>query len=210
MSAGSMGDSKQERLSALLDGEVDGAACDDACASWKADPALRRDWHTWHLIGDVLRSDDLASSSGRDQRFLDALRLRMAQEPVVLAPAPRASSVAVASRRPPSRWMVPSAVAAGFVLVAGTFAVLRGGEPVVPSAATSMAKASPDAALLREASLRQPAAEPAPEVVVVNGKLIRDARLDRYLAAHKEFAGTSALGVPSTFLRSATVHAEPR
>jgi len=40
--------------------------------------------------------------------------------------------------------------------------------------------------------------------------MIRDPRLEHYLAAHKQFAGTSALGVPSTFLRSATVGAEPR
>ena len=46
--------------------------------------------------------------------------------------------------------------------------------------------------------------------VAANGRMIRDPRLERYLAAHKQFAGTSALGVPSTFLRSATVDAEPR
>ena len=50
-----------------------------------------------------------------------------------------------------------------------------------------------------------------PQALVANGKLIRDARLDSYLAAHKQFAGTSALGVPSGFLRSATVaHFVPR
>ena len=48
------------------------------------------------------------------------------------------------------------------------------------------------------------------QAVAVNGRMIRDPRLERYLAAHKQFAGTSALGVPSTFLRSATVDAEPR
>jgi sigma-E factor negative regulatory protein RseA len=34
---------------------------------------------------------------------------------------------------------------------------------------------------------------------------VRDAQLDRYLQAHQEFAGSSALGVPSAFLRSATL-----
>jgi sigma-E factor negative regulatory protein RseA len=43
-----------------------------------------------------------------------------------------------------------------------------------------------------------------PQALIANGKLIRDARLDRYLAAHKQFAGSSALGVPSGFLRNAT------
>jgi sigma-E factor negative regulatory protein RseA len=43
-----------------------------------------------------------------------------------------------------------------------------------------------------------------PQTVVASGQVIRDARLDRYLDAHKQFAGSSALGVPSAFLRSAT------
>jgi sigma-E factor negative regulatory protein RseA len=53
-----------------------------------------------------------------------------------------------------------------------------------------------------------PAAEPPS--LVATGKVIRDAGLDRYLAAHKHFAGSSALGVPSAFLRSATVDAAGR
>ena len=40
--------------------------------------------------------------------------------------------------------------------------------------------------------------------------MIRDAQLDRYLAAHKQFAGTSALGVPSAFLRGATLDTASR
>src|SRR5690349_16452555 len=106
-----------EQLSALADGEVDGATAGAACAAWKSDAELRRTWHAWHLIGDVLRSEDLASSAGRDQRFLLALRERLAVEPVVLAPEPLPQ--APASRRG-GRWMLPSAVAAGFMLVAGT------------------------------------------------------------------------------------------
>jgi sigma-E factor negative regulatory protein RseA len=40
--------------------------------------------------------------------------------------------------------------------------------------------------------------------------VIRDARLERYLAAHKQFSGSSALGVPSAFLRSSTLDADAR
>jgi len=209
MSAGSVGGSEQERLSALLDGEVDGAACAAACAGWTADAALRQDWHAWHLIGDVLRSEDLASSPVRDARFLAELRGRLASEPVVLAPAPLPTGAAEPTgQRRTGRWLVPSAVAAGFVLVAGTFGMLRiAGQPAAP--APTLASAAPAAlAPVRTATLPEPA-EPAQEIVA-SGKLIRDAQLDRYLAAHKQFAGTSALGVPSAFLRSATVHAEPR
>ena len=106
--------------------------------------------------------------------------------------------------------MLPSAIAAGFMLVIGTFAVLRPiGSPANPATTVAQAGAGvPTVSPLREVSMRESSAPTS--AAVVNGKLIRDARLDRYLAAHKQFAGTSALGVPSAFLRSATVDAEPR
>ena len=50
----------------------------------------------------------------------------------------------------------------------------------------------------------------APQSLVVDGRLIRDARLERYLAAHKQFAGSSVLGVPSGFLRNAAADAPNR
>ena len=204
------GSAKLERLSALADGEVDAAAAADACGAWKSDVELRRTWHAWHLIGDVLRSEDLASSAERDQAFLVALRARMAAEPVVLAPEPLpAAASAAPRRRSANRWLLPSSVAAGFMLVGGTFVVLGpNGTPATPAPtlARSAAPANPEGPI-RQASLREGA---TPEAVVLNGRMIRDARLERYLAAHKQFAGTSALGVPSTFLRSATVDAEPR
>jgi sigma-E factor negative regulatory protein RseA len=91
--------------------------------------------------------------------------------------------------------MLPSAIAAGLVLVVGTFTLLRpGGSPPAAAPAVTLADATP--------------AEPA--AIVMNGKVIRDARLDRYLAAHKQFSGSSALGLPSAFLRSATVEADAR
>ena len=195
-----------EQLSALADGEVDAAATRAACGAWKTDAELRRTWHAWHLIGDVLRSEDLASSPARDQRFLLALRERLALEPVVLAPEPLPAAAAPGRR---GRWLLPSAVAAGFMLVVGTFVVL---DPTgTPATAPTLARVAPPVAAeapIVQAALREPATPV--EAVAVNGRMIRDPRLERYLVAHKQFAGTSALGVPSTFLRSATVDAEPR
>src|SRR5688500_8447097 len=75
-----------ENLSALTDGELDSAAAARACARWRDDPSQRSAWHAYQLIGDVLRSDDLASTARRDAAFLAALRTRLAAEPVVLAP----------------------------------------------------------------------------------------------------------------------------
>ena len=198
------GSAASEQLSALADGEVDAAAAGAACAAWKTDTELRRTWHAWHLIGDVLRSEDLASSAERDQRFLVALRGRLALEPVVLAPA---AAAAAPGRRAGRRWLLPSAVAAGFTLVVGTFVVL--GPTGTPAPATTLARVTPAVeSPVVPASVREPAAPV--QAVAVNGRMIRDPRLEPYLVAHKQFAGTSALGVPSTFLRAETVDTEPR
>ncbi len=227
-----------ERLSALVDGELDGAVFKAACAAWCDDVQARRDWHAWHLIGDVLRSDDLASHADHDARFLAAVRARLTTEPVVLAPAAPASASrasgargsesfeAFSSRasgayrlRRPGGWALGSAVAAGFMLVAGSFAVLRTGDapgPASPSVALADSADAPAfSAAVREAALRQPL-EPATTTSTAtataasDGRLIRDAQLDRYLFAHKQFAGSSALAVPSPFLRSASLDSAER
>lgn len=122
------------------------------------------------------------------------------------------------------RWASPAALAAGFLVVAvGSLTLLR---PPVPAgsviAATAPASAStalagpastagaPTLAAATVGGLPVPLAQTAdaslgaglPERAT--GPMIRDARLDGYLAAHKQFGGSSALGVPSGFLRNAT------
>ena len=44
-----------------------------ACALWRDDPEARRYWHTVHLIGDAMRSDELAQQPARDADFLAAV-----------------------------------------------------------------------------------------------------------------------------------------
>ena len=200
-----------EQLSALADGELGETAAAQACVAWRGDADTCASWHAFHLIGDVLRSEDLAASPVRDAGFLAALRVRLEAEPVVLAPQPleqpavqAAQALAIAhgarsGRRP---WVAASVVAAGFVAVAGVVVLTRA--PATLPAGATLAQVQ---ALNASAPL---AVAADPQVLVANGKLIRDVRLDRYLAAHKQFAGTSALGVPSGFLRSATVDAAER
>jgi sigma-E factor negative regulatory protein RseA len=91
-------------------------------------------------------------------------------------------------------------VAASFVVIAGAAVLLSRGPADVPVATASVAPVAP--APDRQAAPMVVADEP--QALVASGKLIRDARLDRYLAAHKQFAGSSALGVPSGYLRNAT------
>ncbi len=199
-----------EDLSALADGELEPAEVARVCTRWRDDPELRGRWHAYQLIGDVLRSEDLAASGARDAALLASLRGRLANEPVVLAPEPASASpdapvpMRAAARRGRWAWKAPAAVAAGFVAVAGVLTVVGLPETAPPGGAVlarSGAGTGAPAAALRAAS---------PDVVLANDRVVRDARLDRYLNAHKQFAGTSALGMPSGFLRNAAVETPNR
>jgi sigma-E factor negative regulatory protein RseA len=170
----------REQLSALADGEA--AALQRGCAVWRDDAQARASWHAYHLIGDVLRSDDLASTAARDAAFLAALRGRLAREPVVLAPpAPPAPPL-----RRRQAWLLPGAAAAGFVAVAGVVVVLRSGG------------AAPEAPLAAAQPVAS-AVEAAPVLPVV---MIRDARLERLLAMHRGAAGGGVVAVPGAAPRS--------
>ena len=195
-----------EHLSALVDGELEGGLIGHACLSWRGDGDLRSSWHAYHLIGDVLRSDDLASDPARDAGFMQSLRARLADEPVVLAPArataPSSAAAgggavgALVARRRRS-WMASSAVAAGFVAVAGVVFMTRTSDTPGRLATSEPATAAPMVAA--QASREGPATAvsganvatgtvAAPDSAtafadsrasVASGKLIRDVRLDR-------------------------------
>jgi sigma-E factor negative regulatory protein RseA len=203
-----------EELSALTDGELDSASAAHVCAAWREDGRVRATWHAYQLLGDVLRSDDLASRPDHDAAFLTALRARLADEPVVLAPQPTAVAVdvpqeqlvAAGSRRATKwAWLAPSAVAAGFVLVAGALLVMRG-----PTTGSSAARGPVVAAASAVGAVPATAVRLVPRQVSSSGRVIRDPQLDRYLAAHQHFAGTSALGVSSGLVRNAVAEDPPR
>jgi sigma-E factor negative regulatory protein RseA len=194
------GSSAREQLSALVDGEAEASEVQRACALWRDDASLRTTWHSYQLIGDVLRSDQLASAASKDAAFLTGLRVKLAHEPVVLAPEPAQASA------PRSKvWRSSAAVAAGFVAVIGVVSVMQfpGGS------STDGGLTAGGGVLVAPASLQTVSAGESgsnagePPSVVLNGRLIRDARLDQYLAVHKKFGGSSAPGVPSGFLRNA-------
>lgn len=128
----------RERLSALMDGEADRDLVQAVCRQWRQDEDDRAQWHAYHLIGDVLRSEDLGQRSASDAAFLAGVRERLAREPVVLAPQPMivpeqpieqqqvtrtAQVVGLPVQRSLGmrmrRWVAPVGMAAGVALVAG-------------------------------------------------------------------------------------------
>lgn len=180
---------QRQRLSSLMDGDLADGDAAALCRDWRDDAQLRVTWHAYHLIGDVMRSEDLAHDGARDEAFLHALRRRLADEPVVLAPA---ATVASPVRRRRRGWMAPMAVAAGFAAVAGVMVVTR---LAAPGDSPGAVIAAQPAAAVRVSTDR-----PAP-LAGVEGVLIRDARLDRYLEAHKQYGPSAAL-VPGGVVRS--------
>ena len=189
-------------MSALADGEAAPDELGRACAAWAAaDAAARERWHAYHLIGDVLRSDNLATPPQRDRVFLERLSLRLDAEPAVLAPQPLPAA-APARRR---GWVMPAALAAGVMALATVLVVAigpagRGGEPTLaaaaPAAAVPVAPAVPPQAVVAE-------------VAPPGGRVVRDAQLDRYLRAHREYATALPGSLPGGSGRSvATVSFE--
>lgn len=202
-----------EDLSSLVDGELDAATAARLCGAWREDPGVRSQWHSYQLIGDVLRSEDLASTVTHDADFLASLRKRLAEEPVVLAPSPVAAvSATVPAARSRRAWATPAAVAAGFVVVAGTLVVTqmtggpRGRTPETLVAGTPTT--TPAAVTVVSTEVAASSAE-VPSVVL-DGQFVRNVRLDEYLAAHKKFGGSSLPGGPSGYLRNAVAETPAR
>ena len=212
---------RRQVISALMDGQGTEQDQQAMQAWWACDEAVRADWHGYHLIGDVMRSSELAPALGTDgdEKLLQAVRERLKHEPAVLAPAASAalkgSSAAVRPLRRPRIWMGSAAAAAGFLVVGAAYVLTRsGGEPALTSGVIQQAYngASPSAASTTSAhaaifptAATNPGASgvasPHSAALVTGARLIRDEQLDRYLAAHKQFASPV---MPGGVIRSAT------
>lgn len=191
----------QELISALADGQLRGEAFARGVELAARDPAAREAWHTYHLIGDVLRSGEFAAGTA-PTRFMSRLQSRLQQEHALpgpgepsgqggrseLAPAPRHEAANDAN----FRWKVVAGIAsvAAFAAMGWT---LAGGVAAKPEQG-------------------QLAAAPGGTVVAGSqaGVMIRDASLDQFLAAHRQLGGASALQMPAGFLRNATFEGADR
>lgn len=189
-----------DALSALMDGEANEASLERLCTGWHHDPGLRTDWHTYHLIGDVLRSAELARPGADDERFLQSLRQRLLSEPAPTAAAlpdmtpaltppstPQGKVRALPSKRRPfsRRWAAPIGIAAGIVMVTAVVLVTRTGEPTQAASLASSRDAVSGAERTR--------------------RVEHDTQLERYVNEHRQFQSSFSPATP--FLRSATFDA---
>jgi sigma-E factor negative regulatory protein RseA len=192
----------KELISALADGQLQGEAfaraMDTACAGREALDT----WHAYHLIGDVLRSGELAGGAPGD-RFLEKLSQRLAQErgadrpqPAMLPPI----AVRPAANDGVFRWKMVAGVASVAAFAAVGWSVLGTGSSPAFTGQPQLAISS-----------QQPAGESATVLTRAEpGVMIRDPKLDELLAAHRQFGGASALQSSAGFLRSATFEGPAR
>ncbi len=197
----------QELLSALADGELSGAELAQGLRALGEDADAVSAWRSWHLIGDVMRSPELAAGTPSDQ-FMRRLSQRLAAEAAPMALAvERAVASAVETRVSDSivaaepandgvfRWKLVAGLAsvAAAVAVGWTILSSQGMAPAGAQLATAPAGA-------------QVATAPAAQ----GGVMIRDAALDELLAAHRQLGDTTALQMPARFLRNATFEGPAR
>ncbi|MBL8340013.1 MAG: sigma-E factor negative regulatory protein [Rubrivivax sp.] len=195
---------QRQWLSAFADGDAD--AANRSIAMWREDPGARERWHLYHLIGDVLRSEDLSSTPRRDAQFLAGLRERLAAEPVPFAPAAVVPKAATRARR--LGWRAPVAVAAGFAAVATALVALR---PQGFGFAGDQLAADSAPRLAGEAGGARPrvSAAPAGGPLVSDGAMLRDPRLEAFLQAHQSARGGAPAALPFGGLRNAEVVVVP-
>ena len=138
-----------ERISMLMDGELDESELTQDLKRLRSNPDLRRTWDTYHLIGDTLRGHAAPAMAARVSE-------RLVAEPTVVAPqrrAPRGRMAQIA--------FSAAAGAAGVALVA--WLALPGLQPEPQQVAASAPRGAPAAA---------PAAAVTPVAVGVENYLL--------------------------------------
>ena len=212
-------------LSALADGEASEAEGADAFHAWREHEEVRATWHAYHLIGDVMRSDDLASPVDSQQRLLCALRERLAVEPVVLAPQGAAETPAPAAparERAPAvangrmgawiraHWQAPVAVAAGFIAVVGMQFARGPAGPGRTNDYASLARAGAAASANVVATAGRGTAPlaiaqaPTSSATAIQARA-QAAQIAPYLAAHRQSTMSAAFQMPGGDIRDVSL-----
>jgi len=192
-----------ELISALADGELQDDAMTQALQALEADAQLQFTWDTYHVVGDVLRSPDLATKAA-SAAFLTRLQPALAREAVDPAPLvvaksgvpPRAGNRGAAAND--RSWKI----AAGLASFAAVLAV---GWNVVGVGSGSSGQPQLAGAPVQ------------PGVVLATGErngernvMLRDARLDELLAVHRQFGSATAIQMPTGAVRNAAFETPAR
>jgi sigma-E factor negative regulatory protein RseA len=193
----SVSSSHSERLSAFVDGELPAEEHLSSIFS-ELDQEGRAAWSEYHLIGDVLRSDDLALSAAASRSFMTGFAARFEAEPHVLAPAALPAAREGASRvgriLALRHRVVPTLAVAAAAATLTWIVVPQMRGTGLASGGAQLASVASSQGMQRVAMNAAPAQD---------GNIIRDARLDEYLEAHQQFAQQPAMADSMPFVRAA-------
>lgn len=179
-----------ELVSALADGELPDAELTQALRALQDNDEAQERWHTYHVVGEVLRAGAAVPVGAHDPAFVARLRGRLAAS----SEQPRTAVV----RMPDDALRSANDAVWRWKLVAGLCSLA-----VVGVLGWQLV------ALQRTDAGAQLAAMQAPVMTVQRATgdgavMIRDSQLDRLISEHQQLGGTSALQMPAGFLRNAT------
>lgn len=202
-----------EQVSALCDGDLD----DQALSRLLSDDAdaVQDHWHRYQLIGEVLRGQGPVAAACPPSDFLDRLHAGLAADPVAALPRSAPTPAAPAARQDAAndgvfRWKLVSGFAS-VVAVASIGWNLLGTSVPANGAGAQLVQATPAAPAATPVLVAAPGAEPRPVVVSTpQGRVIRDAALERLMAEHRQHGGMSAFQSSTGFIRNATYDADAR
>ncbi len=169
-----------EKISQLMDGELEGSDAERALAALREEGEGRQAWRTYHLIGDSLRDHRVLSAG-----FSDRVVASLAQEPTVLAPkaAPAAPALSL------HRYLMPAAAglaAAGFVGAVAFMMPMQEPTLTTPIAQAPQVKPTP------ASQVTEPTAPPVP----------LPAATDDYLLAHQGYSPRNRLQGVAPYVRT--------
>jgi sigma-E factor negative regulatory protein RseA len=182
-----------EQLSALHDGELDAAQAAALVRASLADDSIMHQWRSMSAISHVMRQASSQPTWQADQTA-----------PVMTAThaAPQAVQVTQVAAND-SRWKMVAgfaALAAVGSLVWGLLGAGGSGAPAGAILASNQQGTLPAATLVSA-----PTGQATTQIAGQEVTMIRNPRLDEFLAAHKQFGGVSALQQPAGSLRSVSV-----
>jgi len=181
----------QELISALADGQLQGEAFALGVQAACAEDGGREAWCAYHVVGEVLRTGRASAGTPSDV-FLAKLQRRLQEEQPAAMPLAVHQPARIHPREPANDWLWK--IAAGVASVAAVAAVGWNMWGAGSGQAQPQVAAGPSAGVVE--------ASAAP--------VVRDPRLDKLLAAHRQLGGATALATTSGFLRNATFEGPAR
>ena len=128
-----------DKISALMDGELDGRATEEALELLRRDGDAADTWRLYHLMSDAMHGQRRLLSAG----FVERVAARLAIEPALLAPG------ALPGRTPLQRYMLAAAASVAAVALVAWLAFGPQPQPQVAQAQAqppAIAMSLPDAA----------------------------------------------------------------